>query len=79
MVLALYMFMTYSSYECVRRCLELANKLKDLSESDKYISNDTGCMVLLGIIRDCAYRIEERAEYEKKIHENMGIRDYERS
>jgi len=38
-------------------------------------SEDDGCRVLYGIVRDCAYKIRAQAECEREAHKIRGIWD----
>ena len=58
--------------ECVRRLIILA----DDGEAD---SMDDGCVLLYGVIRDCAYRIRALAETERDSHRAKGRWDAEES
>ena len=43
--------------------------LADIGEAD---SQDDGCVVLYGIVRDCAYKIRAEAERERDAHKAQG-------
>jgi hypothetical protein len=52
--------------------LELARKLIILSDQGEADAEDDSCVVLYGIIRDCAYRIRDHAEKERETHADRG-------
>ncbi len=52
----------------IDRSLGLARELCEVSDRGQAVSEDRGCSVLFGIIRDCAYSIMMRAEREKEKH-----------
>lgn len=56
--------------EHIRESLEIARKLIILADDGERDSNDDGCRLLYGVIRDCAYKIRNEAERERKIHQN---------
>lgn len=62
-----------------RRCnehlleaLELARRLIILADEGEACAGDDTCVVLYGIIRDCAYRIRREAEKERDSHIAKG-------
>jgi hypothetical protein len=57
----------------VRRAIELAGDMKNLADEGEVQAPDGGCAVLFGVIRDCAYRIQGRAEQEAEYHRVAGI------
>ena len=57
----------------VIEALELARKLIILSDEGEADATDDSCVVLYGIIRDCAYKIREQAERERQAHTKCGI------
>ena len=60
---------------CIGRALLLADELMSLADAGEAQSEDDGCAVLYGVIRDCGYAIRERARKERKLHELLGIWD----
>ncbi len=58
--------MRAESENLIERSVELAVELCDVSEKGQAVSEDSGCSVFFGIVRDCAYAIMLRAETEKK-------------
>ena len=55
--------------------LELARKLTILADEGETDAEDDSCVVLYGIIRDCAYKIRQQAENERELHVAKGIWD----
>ena len=46
-----------------------------LSDKGEAESQDNGCALLYGVIRDCAYRIRSEAEREQGAHIEQGTWD----
>ncbi|NQU42596.1 hypothetical protein HQ520_04875 [bacterium] len=67
----------HQSYEAcnenIRRALELARSLIILADEGEAESRDDGCVVLFGVLRDCAYKIRAEAEREKEMHRWHGV------
>ena len=53
--------------------LELSRKLTIIADEGERDAEDDSCVVLYGIIRDCAYKIRRRAEGEREKHITRGI------
>lgn len=45
----------------------------ELAQAGDDQRQDTGCGVLYGVMRDCAYKIIQLAEAEKRAHEAKGF------
>ncbi|UCD84797.1 MAG: hypothetical protein JSU92_01015 [Deltaproteobacteria bacterium] len=60
--------MKIKSNQHISKVLEMARKLIILADQGDLDSEDDGCRVLYGIIRDCAYKIRIQAEREREIH-----------
>jgi hypothetical protein len=58
--------------EYIRRAIRLAGDMKNLADEGEVQAKDTGCAVLFGVIRDCAYSIQGRAEQEAESHRVVG-------
>lgn len=56
----------------LRRAVGIAKDMKVLADEGEQQAPDNGCAVLFGVIRDCAYRIQGRAEDEEEVHRTMG-------
>ena len=52
----------------IRATEPMAGEMRSLADEGEAASNDGGCAILYGIIRDCAYRIEDRASVELLRH-----------
>jgi len=57
----------------IKEALEASRILTILADEGESASRDDGCVVLYGIIRDCAYKIRGRAERERDVHKVLGI------
>ncbi len=69
--------MTFKPNQYIQEALEIARKLIILADQGELDSKDDGCLVLYGIIRDCAYKIRAQAERERKLHKEKGFWDIE--
>lgn len=67
--------MASRSNEYIRKAIRLAKDMKELADEGEVNSEDSSCAVLFGVVRDCAYRIEGRAEKEQESHRAMGMWD----
>ena len=56
----------------IREALQLAKQLNLLADQGDLESEDDGCRVLYGVIRDCAYKIRAQAERERESHRTKG-------
>ena len=56
----------------IRRALELARELTILADEGEGESQDDGCRLLYGVIRDCAYKVRAQASREKEAHMAKG-------
>jgi hypothetical protein len=54
--------------DLLRESIDLSAKMLDLADRGVGGCQDDGCLVLYGIIRDCAYRIGAGAEKELREH-----------
>ena len=61
----------------VRQALRLAQQLNTLADEGDRTAHDDGCSVLLGVIRDCAYKIRQQAERERQCRRTKGTWDAE--
>ena len=59
--------------EHLREALELARRLIILSDQGDLDSEDDGCHILYGVVRDCAYKIRMQAERERDVHKRKGV------
>jgi hypothetical protein len=60
----------------IRQTLECARQLIILADEGEAASNDDGCAVLYGVVRDCAYRVRAEAERERESHRAAGRWQY---
>lgn len=67
--------MARSTSSLIQSSLEIARELAMLADQGEARCDDDGCAVLLGVIRDCAYRIRGRAEQEREVHKLRGMWD----
>ncbi len=58
--------------EYIRRAMRLAEDMKSLADEGEIQAPDGSCAVLFGVIRDCAYNIQGRAEQEAENHLAIG-------
>lgn len=58
--------------EYIKRALRLAGEMKTLADEGESQAPDSSCAVLFGVIRDCAYTIQGRAEKEETTHRVIG-------
>ena len=56
----------------LKEALKLTRELIILADDGERDSEDDGCILLYGIIRDCAYRIKQDAESEINRHREGG-------
>jgi hypothetical protein len=52
----------------LHKTLDLVKEMIILADEGEAACKDDGCVVLFGIIRDCAYRIKMEAEREMDVH-----------
>lgn len=52
----------------VQEAFELAERLLNLANEADASEHDDGCGILLGVLRDCAYKIRREAERESRSH-----------
>lgn len=55
--------------------LDVVGQMLALADKGDVESEDDGCMMLFGLLRDCAYRIRREAERERDQHRSKGIWD----
>lgn len=48
--------------------LEMADRMIVISEQGFLSCDDDGCLLLNGMVRECAYRLRDAAELERKVH-----------
>lgn len=63
------------SCQFIRKALDFSRELIILADEGEACSEDDGCVLLFGVIRDCAYTIRANAEREKQNHTARGLWD----
>ncbi len=58
--------------EHIREALKLSRDLIILADEGERDSKDDGCILLYGVMRDCAYKIKSEAEREKQAHKEKN-------
>ena len=61
----------------IRSICEISELMLVISEQGLSSCDDDGCLLLNGMVRECAYRIRDAAELERKAHMAQGKRDIE--
>ena len=56
----------------IKDTLQMANDMIDLANKGDLDREDTGCGILYGVLRDCAYKLKKLAETEKESHIRKG-------
>ena len=56
----------------IKDTLQMANDMLDLANKGDLDREDTGCGILYGVLRDCAYKLKKLAETEKESHIRKG-------
>ena len=56
----------------IKKTLQLADHMIELSNNGDADREDVGCGILYGILRDSGYKLKKLAEKEKKIHIQKG-------
>jgi len=64
--------MAPSTRGLIEKSLEASRQLTILADQGEAHCHDDGCAVLVGVIRDCAYKIRARAEQEREVHRLRG-------
>jgi hypothetical protein len=52
----------------IRSILEMAERMIVISEKGFATCDDDGCLLLNGMVRECAYRLRDAAELERALH-----------
>lgn len=61
----------------IRSISEMAELMLVISEQGLSSCEDDGCLLLNGMVRECAYRLRDAAELERKAHLSRGKGDRE--
>jgi hypothetical protein len=56
------------SDQCLKRTLEMAERMLRLADAGDAVREDPGCGVLYGVLRDSAYKLKQMAEAERQAH-----------
>jgi hypothetical protein len=59
----------------IRSIVEMAELMLVISEQGLSSCEDDGCLLLNGMVRECAYRLRDAAELERKAHMGQESRD----
>jgi len=59
----------------IRSIAEMAELMLIISEQGLSACEDDGCLLLNGMVRECAYRLRDAAELERKAHREQGKRN----
>ena len=54
--------------QCLKKTLELAERMLRLADNGDAVRNDSGCGVVYGVLRDSAYKLKQLAEAERQAH-----------
>jgi len=60
--------MSKAADQCLKKTLELAERMLRLADHGDAVRNDPGCGVVYGILRDSAYKLKQIAEAERLAH-----------
>jgi hypothetical protein len=58
----------------IRSIAEMAELMIVISEQGLSTCEDDGCLLLNGMVRECAYRLRDAAELERKAHRDQERR-----
>ena len=56
------------SDQCLKKTLELAERMLRLANHGDAVRDDPGCGVVYGVLRDSAYKLKQLAEAERQAH-----------
>jgi hypothetical protein len=56
----------------IQSILEMADRMIVLSDQGLMVCVDDGCVLLNGMLRECAYRLRDAAELEQGVHRTRG-------
>lgn len=60
--------MQKSADQCLKKTLQLADRMLRLADNGDAVRNDQGCGVVYGVLRDSAYKLKQLAEAERQAH-----------
>jgi len=58
---------------CIKDALQVAKLLSRMADEHEAHAKDSGCAVVAGVMRDCAYKIRGIAERERDAHRLKGV------
>lgn len=67
--------MAHVASDNIRETLKICSSMIHLARCGEEAAQDDGCLILYGELRDCAYRIREKAERERQMHLDRGMWD----
>jgi len=56
----------------IQQILILSQQLIDLAVAGSEAADDDGCLLLFGIVQDCAYKMRRAAEKERQLHDRTA-------
>ncbi|MDD5596697.1 MAG: hypothetical protein PHV82_02050 [Victivallaceae bacterium] len=59
----------------IRETLDYVRSLIILADDGERDSEDDGCRLLYGVVRDCAYKMKYEAERERDVHQQNNKKD----
>jgi len=66
--------MDVRSNEYISEALRIADDLMDIANNEAGLADETGCGILLGVLRDCACKIRRQVEREaRKAKRDWGL------
>lgn len=65
--------MNKKSNECILKALQIADDLMAFANNEAGHAEDTGFGILIGVMRDCAYKIRRQAEIEARIAKRSWV------
>ena len=54
--------------QCLKKTMQLAERMLRLADHGDAVRNDPGCGVVYGMLRDSAYKLKQLAEAEQAAH-----------
>ena len=60
--------MQESADQCLKKTLQLAERMLRLADNGDAVREDPGCGVVYGVLRDSAYKLKQLAEAERRAH-----------
>ena len=60
--------MSKTADQCLKKTMQLAERMLRLADHGDAVRNDPGCGVVYGMLRDSAYKLKQLAEAEQAAH-----------